>query len=95
MDVRLFDGAFLVNKLVPKDVTTFQEYASKIFIPYISSQSASRVDLVWDVYIPNSLKQITREHRGTGQRKRVMPDGKLPKNWHSFLLNCLHFYQSS
>ena len=41
----------------------FQDYAdlAYVFIPYVKSQleTADRVDIVWDVYIPDSLKTIT------------------------------------
>ena len=37
------------------------------------------------LYIPNSLKQTRRSRRGRGVRRRVVSEGKLPGNWHSFL----------
>ena len=46
----IIDGAVIVQMLKPTSVKNFDEYASQIFVPYISSQfqAASRVDLVWD-----------------------------------------------
>ena len=42
---------------------TFQNYADLVFIPYVKSQleTADRVNIVWDVYIPESLKMETRQ----------------------------------
>ena len=40
---------------------------------------------MWDKYIPNSLKSSTRTKRGTGTRRRVLSDSKIPGNWQSFL----------
>ena len=67
-------------------VKTFHDYAKQVFIPYIKGQlqHAKRVDVVWDEYIPNSLKE-TREKRGKGIRRRVKSSTKLPSNWHEFL----------
>ena len=47
----------------------------------------SRVDVVWDRYIPNSLKSQTRIKRGKGIRRRVEASNVLPKNWQEFLHN--------
>ena len=40
---------------------------------------------MWDEYIPNSLKACTREKRGTGARRRVLPSVTVPRNWQDFL----------
>ena len=58
-----------------------------MFIPFIRRQleTCSRVDIVWDVYLENSLKTSARVKRGHGIRRRVLPDSKIPSNWHSFL----------
>ena len=47
--------------------------------------SCCRVDVVWDVYVKNSLKTTARIKRGEGIRRRVLPTSKIPGNWHSFL----------
>ena len=54
---------------------TFAEYAEVVFIPRacFGSEETQRVDLVWHVYIKDSLKHSTRANRGTGTRKRVYP----------------------
>ena len=47
-----------------------------------------RLDVIWDRYLPDSLKQSTREKRmnlGTTQRQRVLPTAPIPTSWESFL----------
>ena len=65
-DVIILDGAAIVNILRPIDTRTFDDYAQKVFIPFLEKQlqSASRVDIVWGQYIDNSLKSPTRSERG-------------------------------
>ena len=43
------------------------------------------IDLVWDVYLPDSLKGAKREERGIGTRKKVSPFAVMPKTWKEFL----------
>ena len=86
-DATIFDGAAVVQMLNPGTSRTFQEYGDRVFAPYISAQleKSSRIDLVWDVYLPASLKASTRQKRGKGIRKRVAPSTVMPKNWKDFL----------
>ena len=61
-----------------------------IFQPFITSSlgKVKRLDVIWDRYLANSLKQSTREkrmHSGTAQRQRVLSDSPIPSNWESFL----------
>ena len=44
-----------------------------------------RLDLVWDTYLPESLKESTREKRGKGVRRKVSGQTKLPGKWMDFL----------
>jgi len=87
VNAKLFDGAAVVQMLNPGTAKTFQEYADTVFLPYISNHlaTAQRVDIVWDVYIPDSLKDVTRQKRGKGIRRRVSPTTLLPQNWKDFL----------
>ncbi len=87
VNVKLFDGAAVVQMLRPGLTKTFQEYADTIFMPYISSQlkSVKRVDIVWDMYIQDRLKSTTRQKRGKGVRRRVAPTTTIPHNWKDFL----------
>ena len=48
--------------------------AEAVFLPYVikcRTQNVKRIDLVWDCYLENSLKQRTREARDTGTRRHV------------------------
>ena len=58
----IIDGAAIVQMLHPKNSRSFSEYASDVFIPYIMSQfrNATRLDLVWDRYVEDSLKSTSR-----------------------------------
>ena len=58
-----------------------------MFVPFVHSklQQTTRVDIVWDTYIPDTLKATTREKRGKGTRKQVMPSTLIPKNCSDFL----------
>ncbi len=87
VEVMILDGAAIVNMLAPCNAKTFSEYASQVFLPYITSQlqHTSRVDIVWDEYLQDSLKADTRKKRGKGIRRRVEPSSSIPGNWQAFL----------
>ncbi len=89
-DCSVLDGAVVVHCLPVTGSSTFDDYAHNVFIPYLSSQISRRVDVVWDTYIPNSLKESTREKRGKGVRRKVAGGTKLPSNWVSFLRDSLN-----
>ncbi len=71
-DATILDGAAVVQMLNPKGSRTFQEYRESVFGPYIYIQleKSNRVDIVWNVYRPNSLKASTLEKREKGTRRR-------------------------
>ena len=73
--------------LKPGISKTFEVYAKEVFLPYISLQlcKATRIDLVWDVYLNNSLKGTARLNRGQGIHRRVVGTGVIPGNWQNFL----------
>ncbi|KAK3725326.1 hypothetical protein QZH41_002764 [Actinostola sp. cb2023] len=87
VDVKIYDGAVVVQMLQPKTATTFNEYVQTVFLSYIKHQmqSAERLDIVWDTYKTDSLKASTREKRGSGARRRVALAVRIPPNWKSFL----------
>ena len=87
VDAIILDGAVAVHMLHPGTAKIFQEYADFVFGPYIFSQidKTSRVDVVWDVYLPESLKGTTRQKRGKGVRRRVSPSTTILKRWKDFL----------
>ena len=86
-DAEFLDGAAIVQMLNPGTAKTFQNYADLIFVLYVKSQlqSAERVDIVCDVYIPNSLKNATREKRGKGAHRRVLSTTVILRDWKGFL----------
>ena len=86
-DVLILDGAAIVNMLRPGAFQTFQDYADNVFIKYLERQlhRVSRIDIVWDVYKPDSLKSTARSRRGKGVRKRVESRTREPSKWQSFL----------
>ena len=47
------------------------------------------VDVIWDRYLSDSLKAITRQCRGARVRQQLPSNvnGKIPKNWNSYLQN--------
>ncbi len=87
IDVIILDGAVVVNFLKPVAVRTFENYAVKVFLPYINAKlwQVSRLDIVCDQYPENSLKSQARNKRGKGIRKRVDRSTYMPKNWQQFL----------
>ena len=86
-DVIILDGAAIINMLKPIGIKTFQEYATQVFLPYVKAQlrNVTRVDIIWDVYLEESLKSTARENRGRGVRRRVAPSNTIPGNWQEFL----------
>jgi len=73
--------------LRPGSSKSFGDYALNVFLPYVKLQldKAQRVDIVWDVYRPGTLKQQAWDKRGKGVRRRVAPNNAIPKNWGEFL----------
>ena len=84
-DCILLDGAAIVHFLPTDRICTFRDYAQKVFIPYLKTFSCSRIDIVFDQYLVNSLKNAVREKRGDGTRWKVGPQVKVPKKWNDFL----------
>ena len=75
VDAIILDGAAIVKMLNPGTGKTFQDYAVLVFEPYIYTQldKTSCADVVWDVYVKDSLKGTTREKRGEGSQKTCGP----------------------
>ena len=83
----ILDGAAIVAMLKPEATKTFSDFASKVFIPHIllHFHKVSRVDLVWDRYVADSLKASTRAKRGKGVRRCVVAGAIIPGDWKGFL----------
>ena len=83
----VIDGAAIVNIIKPFVSATFAEYVTQI-MGYLRSQftgSVRMIDVIFDVYKPDSLKTATRKKRGKGIRIRVEGQKKEPGNWPTFL----------
>ena len=67
-DMLLLDGSVCVNMLRPRVVKIFHEYSQQVFLPFFKSQLdiVSRVNIVWYVYIPDSLKFTVRKKTWSG-----------------------------
>jgi len=67
-------------------VLTFDKYARVTFTPFVTGtlSNTSRMDIVWDDDQLENLEEATRQKRGTGVRKKVPENLKMPRNW-SFL----------
>ncbi len=63
----ILDGVFIVHMLQPSVSKTFGYYGENVFGKYVKStlDKPQRDDIVFDVYKDDSLKQTTREKRGT------------------------------
>ena len=71
-DAFVIDGAAMVNSRPPRGQQTILAYANDVILSYIESctNKYSRVDIVFDVYIRNSLKA------DQGRRGVQVLDGK-------------------
>ena len=90
VDALIMDGAAIVHMIPPRNCSTFAAYARNVFLPYLEGMLAStntRLDVVFDIYQPGSLKSAAREIRGQGDRRRVAPTTPVPRNWNGFLKN--------
>ena len=76
----VLDDSVVVQMLWPKIAVTFVDYFSKICSPYIL-----RFVLILSGML--TPKTSTRQHRGTGIRRRVRPTltTKIPGNWANLL----------
>ena len=83
----VLDGPAIVNILQPRDCSTFKDYSLKVFCPFLSTQleACERIDIISDRYFKNTLKTKARKKRGSGVRRRVPRDSKIPGNWQAFL----------
>lgn len=75
----VFDGAALIHYQKPRaGIHTFTDYAIHQLIPYLNktaqSLGARRIDIVWDIYSPHSIKNAVRDLRGQGVRRQDLPN---------------------
>ena len=86
-DAKLMDGPAIVHLLSCKQASTFADYSKNVFIAWIEKelQNSKRIDIIWDVYKADSLKDCTRQKRGKGIRRKVSAHAKVPGNFQDFL----------
>lgn len=67
-------GKAFAELLNPGATKTFQDYAENVFVLYTKSQlkKANQLDIIWDFYLPDSLKGTTRERRGRRNKKKKL-----------------------
>jgi len=92
VQAKILDGAAIVRMLRPGPARTFGEYAKNVFMPYVRKEACEsevcRIDIVWDRFIPGSLKTETRNKRGSGTKIQLAPSTEIPKEaWQKFLSN--------
>ena len=85
----VIDAMVVVQSL--KGTGTFEDYSKNLFGLILSdSQGYHRVDIVFDVYDPNSIKSAERARRGAQQMCTIQitnKDMRVPKHWDDFLSN--------
>ena len=63
----VLDALALVRMLMSHNYKTFDDYTGKVFLPYMLEklESVGRLDIIWNPCLPQSLKQATRQKRGS------------------------------
>ena len=76
----------LIQHIVIFPNQTFKQYSATVQ-GFLNShkQIATRIDLVIDVYIENSLNAATKAKRGRGMRQTGAAETPVPPNWPNFL----------
>jgi hypothetical protein len=79
-------GAAIVNMLRPGAARTIGSNLADVFLPYIKNSilTVKRLDIVWDIYRTDSLKDCVRESRGQGKCKKVTTETQILAQWSSF-----------
>ena len=87
VQVGMLDGVAIVNMVRPSFEKTFSDYATQVFLPYITSQLTllSRLNIVWDEYFADSLKAETRTRGWNDIRRCIEPSNLIRGNWQEFL----------
>jgi hypothetical protein len=81
----ILDCAAIVQMLKTGCVKTFADYANEVFVPFMASQTATRVELDWDRYDNESLKATAGEYQGIGVRCHDAASIPVPRNWPALL----------
>ena len=83
----VLNGSALVHMLMSHKCKTFDDYAGKVLLLYMleNLESVGRLDIIWNPYLPQSLKQATGQKRGSSCRVLVKECTATPSNFGMFL----------
>ena len=86
VNAEVLDGQDLLHMLMPHKCKTFDEYAKKVFLPHVLEKlkSVDGLDIIWERYLPQSLKQATEQKRGSNCRMYVKECTPIPSNLGTF-----------
>ena len=93
VSMMVIDGPAMVHMVTPMKAITFKDYVPQHIVPFLKAQTTptvTRIDVVWDIYPENSLKDQAQARRGSGPRTQLGPDGPSPipqREWKKFLAN--------
>ena len=87
VDSQVLDGPAMIHRLAPTTSVTLYEYIHNKIITYLLGLLVyvNRLDVVWDVYRPDSLKKFVRVCRGSVIPRKVFLEMKMPTNFAGFL----------
>ena len=91
VDTNIFDGAAVIQFLSTAGMSTFEDFARKVFLPYVNQQlkDSNRLNIVWDTYLSNSIKGFARKKRGEGVWRKVAGSKRSLENGKSFRFEVL------
>ena len=80
-----------IHFLSTAGMSTFEDFACKVFLPYVNRQlkDSDRLDIVWDTYLSNSIKGFARKKRGKGVWRKVAGSNRSLENNKSFRFEVL------
>ena len=81
IDGTVVENPVLVNMYQPTGLRTFKEYFEERLGPFLQEKLVyvNRLDVVWDIYLENGLKMVTRQKCGDGSRKKVTGTTIMPR----------------
>ena len=87
VDAVVIDGPAVAHMIEPKNGSTIDEYC-EVYLNHMKGyfNKCKRADVIFDIYVPFSLKQTTRETRGVAPSMIVRGSTKVI-NWTRFLKN--------
>ena len=91
VEMKVINGASFVNMHPPRSSKLIGEYCDELKQKVEKlAKGVQRLDMVFDVYREKRLKTQTRDARGKGIRVAVRKETLMPKDFHSFIRNCMN-----